>query len=158
MTSTLEIRTDLIRQRAVQLLRAEDEAIHLLLASMGTALRRWIPFDDHDTSDRQGVLAEHTQAEVELAGVLVQLIHLVCQPDQDPSPQAEREALAEQLGRHLQPMCQQLGTADAEARRDHLAALLGALSVWMHGKPAGAQLLANALCFMPGATEQEAHR
>lgn len=158
MSSTLEMRTDHIRQRAVQLLRAEDEAMHLLLACMGTALGRWRTFDDHDTSDQQGVLAEHTQAEVELAGVLVKLIHLVCQPDQDPSPQAQREAMAEQVARFLEPLAPQIWDVEPDAWAAYLKQVHRALWQWMRGKPAGAQLLANALCFMPGATEQEAHR
>jgi hypothetical protein len=78
----IEDPADVLRRRALRLLQAEDEAIHLVLASLATAVRRWIPFDDHDTSERQGQLADHQQAEQDLAGVLVQLITRVCQPDQ----------------------------------------------------------------------------
>ncbi len=80
------ISTDVILRRAAKLLLTEDEHMHLLLASMATAVRRWMPFDDHDTSQRQGVLREHLDAELEVAGVLTRLISLVCQED-DPSAQ-----------------------------------------------------------------------
>ena len=68
-----------IKQRVLQLLRAEDESLHLVLASLRLAVQLWIPFDDHDTSSRKGVLSDHLQAEQDVAGVLAKMISMVWQ-------------------------------------------------------------------------------
>ena len=76
-------------------------------------------------------------------------------PDQQASPQAKREAMAHQLAKHLEPMGPLVAKAGPAASGKYVAQMLHALQVWMSGKPAGAQMLANAVVALPDVLEPQ---
>jgi hypothetical protein len=132
-------------QQVLLLLEQEDERLISVLAKLIMRLQAWVPFNDHDTSKRDGVLANHSKVERELADVLVQLVGLLCQPDQEASPQADREAMAHQLAKHLAPPL----VPEYAAPPGSCGALIDGLLAWMAGRPTGAQMLADAVMALP---------
>jgi hypothetical protein len=86
-----------------RLLEREDERLHRVLITLHQRLQAWVPFDDHDTSKRDGLLANHTEAEHMLATALCDVTDALA----DDGIQRSAQQLAEQV--------------EAEVRRETVA-------------------------------------
>jgi hypothetical protein len=62
------------QQRVAALLAQEDDRLHQVLITLHRRLQAWVPFDDHDTSERAGVLTDHSKAERMLAAAVMDLV------------------------------------------------------------------------------------
>ena len=68
------IRRTLDQQQVLSLLEQEDDRLHQVLITLHRRLQAWVPFDDHDTSERAGVLTDHSTAERMLAAAVCDVL------------------------------------------------------------------------------------
>ena len=71
------IRRTMTEPQVVDLLKREDDRLHQVLITLYRQLEAWVPFDDHATSERDGVLANHTKREQMLATALCDVMEVL---------------------------------------------------------------------------------
>ncbi len=80
-------------RQVIDLLEREDDRMHQVLITLYQRLQEWVPFDDHDSSERDGVLAHHTEAERMLAAALCEVTDALA----DDGIHRSAQQLAEQV-------------------------------------------------------------
>ena len=103
------------QQRVAALLEQEDDRLHQVLITLHRRLQAWVPFDDHDTSERAGVLTDHSKAERMLAAAVMDLVDALA----DDSISTSAADLASRI--------------QAEGSRSHAKHLLERLRSWIAG-------------------------
>lgn len=121
------IRRTLEQEAILHLIEREDDKLHGPLCTLALAVQAWMPFDDHETSDRQGRYHDHAAADRKLAAALYGVL--------DTLTMAEIDRSAERLADRLQAELRQETPAYRAPGRRRLYRLCNYVEQWQDRMP-----------------------
>jgi hypothetical protein len=122
-----QIRRTLDQRQVLGLLEQEDDRMLQVLITLYQRLQAWVPFNDHDTSKRDGVLETHSQAECMLAAAVCDLLDALAADSISTS--------ADDLAKRIQAEVANESAAHRSHAKLRLMRLLSCIQGWLDDAP-----------------------